>query len=69
MIREYKTRKAFYLEADRLGTEGWHVENVAEVYDAPGLLRTMALGVLRALWKPHPQLIVTYRRREPDGAP
>lgn len=62
-VKRYKTDKAYRQDAARMATQGWRVTNVVSEQPRAGCLRIILTGGLGAIvWKPKPQLVVTYER-------
>lgn len=63
MVREYKDRKAFEKDANKLAKQGWAVVSQSEQTQRSGCGRLLMLGVFAAIWKPKPHIAVTYNRQ------
>jgi len=62
-VKRYKTDQAYRKDAERLAAQGWRVTNVVSEQPRAGCLRIILTGGLGAIvWKPKPQLVVTYER-------
>jgi hypothetical protein len=63
VIRRYKSDKAYKQDAEKLARQGYSVHSVVSEQVRSGCLRIILLGGFGALiWKPKPQLVVTYKR-------
>ena len=62
-VKRYKTDQAYRKDAERLAAQGWRVTNVISEQPRAGCMRIILTGGLGAIvWKPKPQLVVTYER-------
>lgn len=62
-VKRYKSDKAYRTDAPRMAAQGWRVMNVVSEQPRAGCLRIILTGGLGAIiWKPKPQLVVTYER-------
>lgn len=63
MSRTYQNQEAYSTDAARLAGQGWRVTNVTEHQPSTGCARGCLLGLFALVWKPKPELIVTYERQ------
>lgn len=62
IVRTYKSQGEFQNDAQRLARDGWTVSNTMERQPGTGCLRGCTLGLMALVWKPKPQIVVTYSR-------
>lgn len=62
MVREYRDRKEFERDANKLARDGWVVVSQSERTQRSGCGRILALGLFTLLFKPKPLIVVTYSR-------
>jgi hypothetical protein len=65
MVRTYPSSSAFAKEAKHLARSGWSVQSSASRQGRPGCARWLFLGLLAPVFKPKPELVVTYQRQRP----
>lgn len=61
-IKTYKTPKEFQKDQPKMAKQGWQVQNTSSHQPRPGLGRIALLGFGAMVFKPKPQIIVTYQR-------
>ena len=62
-VKRYKTDQAYRKDAGKMAAQGWRVTNVISEQPRAGCMRIILTGGLGAIvWKPKPQLVVTYER-------
>jgi hypothetical protein len=65
MVRTYNKTGDYQKDATKLAQQGWTVANVAMQQPHSGCGRIVLIGVLAAIFKPKPVIIVTYQRERP----
>ena len=62
-VKRYKSDQAYRQDAGKMAAQGWRVTNVISEQPRAGCMRIILTGGLGAIvWKPKPQLVVTYER-------
>lgn len=63
-VKRYKSDKQYRKDAVVMAQAGWEVASVTSEQQRSGCGRIIMLGGIGALiWKPKPQLVVTYQRK------
>lgn len=62
VVREYRDRKAFEKDAQRLSRDGWTVQSSTERTQRSGCRRIVLLGPLALIFHPNAHIVVTYQR-------
>lgn len=62
LVRVYKSTGQFQSDAERYTRNGWTVGSVTEHQPGSGLGRGLLLGLMALVWKPKPEIMVTYRK-------
>lgn len=60
-VRRYKDEKAYQKDAAKLARQGYEVASVVSEQPRSGCGRILAIGLFAAIFKPKPELVVTYR--------
>ncbi len=62
-VRTYRSAKEYQADLGRMVAQGWSVSNSVQNQPRTGCMRIIMLGGIGALiWKPKPEIIVTYTR-------
>jgi len=61
LVRRYKTDPEYQKDANKLAKQGYVVVNATSEQPRSGCLRILTLGIL---FKPKPQLVVTYQHQQ-----
>lgn len=63
-VKRYKSDKEYQRDASSMAQQGYAIQSVASEQPRAGCLRIILTGGLGAIiWKPKPQLVVTYVRK------
>lgn len=65
MVRVYKSPDAYRREAEKLAKQGWVVSNTTERNPRAGCGRMIFLGLFALVFRPKPEIVVTYSRTKP----
>ena len=60
IIKRYKNEKAFQKDARKLAKKGWAVQTVTSEQPRAGCARWLTIGLFAVIFKPKPELVVTY---------
>ena len=60
VVKRYKAQKAYEHDAIKMAARGYEVTSVTSVQPRPGAGRFLLLGLAAAVFKPKPELVVTY---------
>lgn len=60
-VRRYKDEKAYQKDAGKMAAKGYEVQSVVSEQPRSGCGRILAIGFFAAIFKPKPELVVTYR--------
>lgn len=63
MVKVYTNHEQYQSDAVVLASAGWSVANVTERQPPIGCLRGCVLGLMSLVWRPKPELVVTYSRK------
>ena len=66
LVRRYKTDPEYQKDANKLARQGYVVVNATSEQPRSGCMRILTLGIL---FKPKPQLVVTYQHHPNKAAP
>jgi len=61
-VKTYHSAKEFQKDQPKMAAQGWQVTNTTSSQPRAGVGRIVALGLLAAVFKPKPEIIVTYSR-------
>lgn len=65
VVKRYKSERAYQRDALRMRRRGYEVVDVTSEQPRSGCLRILSLGLIAAIYKPKPVLVVTYRLAAP----
>jgi hypothetical protein len=60
VIRQYQSQNAFEKDARRMAKAGYVVQSVTSEQPRAGCGRWLTLGIFALIFKPAPELVVTY---------
>lgn len=67
LVRVYKSPDAYRRDAAQLARQGWAVVNTTDRAPRAGWMRCCFLGFFALVWRPKPELVVTYSRVKPSA--
>lgn len=60
-VKRYQNEKAYQKDAAKMLKKGYEVQNVVSEQPRSGCGRILTIGLFAAIFKPKPELVVTYR--------
>lgn len=60
-VKRYKTEKEYQKDARKMTERGYEVQSVVSEQPRSGCARWFTIGLFAAIFKPKPELVVTYR--------
>jgi hypothetical protein len=61
IVKRYKNEKLYQKDAAKMTKKGYEVQSVTSEQPRSGCARWMFIGIFAAIFKPKPELVVTYR--------
>lgn len=63
-VKRYKNEKEYQKDAAKLAAKGYEIQSVVSEQPRAGCGRILTIGLFAAIFKPKPELVVTYRLRQ-----
>ena len=60
-VRRYRNEKEYQKDAGKMAAKGYEVQSVVSEQPRSGCGRILTIGIFAAIFKPKPELVVTYR--------
>lgn len=65
-VKRYKNEKEYQKDAGKMAAKGYEVQSVVSEQPRSGCGRMLTIGIFAAVFKPKPELVVTYRLSTPS---
>ena len=62
VVRRYKTEREYQRDAGRMVKRGYRVAHVVSEMRNAGCMRWLTIGLFAIIFRPKPELVVTYQR-------